>query len=936
MTEAPPRDVLGLLTAQALAFGLSLALLIVPANSLFLDAYGSEWLPVTYIATAIAGVAVAGLIARAARATRLVRLATASLGGLAALFVASWALLEAGADWVSGVLLVTFPIALQIGFVFIGGQAARLLDVLQMKSYFPRIVSGFALGFLLGGLLGVPLLALLGSTEALLLATAAAQLAFLGALLLTERRHPEVRRPGAAAGPRVARPSLRSLVTGLVALLLAYQLLSAAVAQTVGFLFFDRAAAQHSGEDLTRYLSGFTAVLNLVDMLFLALLVGPLTRRYGLRLGLTLNPAIVAGLLAIMAVVAAGPGVGSFAVFALAGVLRVADVTATDGTSRTSVNVAYKLVDEKERLAVQAVVEGIGMPVAIGATGVLLLLVDVAGLGVEGVIALGLVVAATWLAVALRVHRAYARSLAGAMRGRERVTALGGEEAAMHTLLRSDDARDVRLGLDLLAGEVSAAPLAELRRLAEGGDPELRLRALAGLAAGGDAHAAAEASAVARELALSGDVAGRRAAAAVLNGEDRRLLGTLLADAEPGVRLAALDAVGPGDGVHAEVVRRVVAAVEEPRTAGAAAAAVARLGEPAVRLVAAALDCEEPGRRLPLVRAAATAAAAHGGAIVAPALGDPDRSVVLAALEALGGAGGRRAADPALLDRVLADALALARDAGAARLALGGTDDALARALDDEAELARRLVIAVLALRHGERVRAAVRVIDHAEGERRALAIEALDVVALPRRGRGGAPARPPRSARPYGAAALARGLARRPRPRPGQPLALAVARGVCRARALTPAPPSRHAPGPGLVQQLAAQVVAAPARAAEHDHRAPGRRGAPAGHARVVRIERRHRQPLLRVEVEHPAPRAVELCALAGHHAGGEVRLAVGAVGQRQPAPGLRVEDAAVGIRAAPVADLAAVPAAQDRQDEPAVVREPDAAPAADHAGVG
>ena len=37
-------------------------------------------------------------------------------------------------------------------------------------------------------------------------------------------------------------------------------------------------------------------------------------------------------------------------------------------------------------------------------------------------------------------------------------------------------------------------------------------------------------------------------------------------------------------------------------------------------------------------------------------------------------------------------------------------------------------MIAVLALRHGEQVRAAVRVIDHAEGERRALAIEALDV----------------------------------------------------------------------------------------------------------------------------------------------------------------------------------------------------------------
>jgi hypothetical protein len=38
-------------------------------------------------------------------------------------------------------------------------------------------------------------------------------------------------------------------------------------------------------------------------------------------------------------------------------------------------------------------------------------------------------------------------------------------------------------------------------------------------------------------------------------------------------------------------------------------------------------------------------------------------------------------------------------------------------------------VIAVLALRHGDRIRAAVRVVDCEEGQRRALAIEALDVV---------------------------------------------------------------------------------------------------------------------------------------------------------------------------------------------------------------
>ena len=75
MSDAPPRGVVGLLTAQALAFGVTLALLIIPANALFLDAYGSEWLPATYIAIAVFGSGASALIARAARRTRLVRIA---------------------------------------------------------------------------------------------------------------------------------------------------------------------------------------------------------------------------------------------------------------------------------------------------------------------------------------------------------------------------------------------------------------------------------------------------------------------------------------------------------------------------------------------------------------------------------------------------------------------------------------------------------------------------------------------------------------------------------------------------------------------------------------------------------------------------------------------------------------------------------------------
>lgn len=732
------RGVVGLLTAEGFAFGVTLALLIVPANALFLDAYGAEWLPVTYIAIALVGTTVSAFIARAARRTRLARVAAASLGGLAMLYGASWAILVAGGVWVSAVLLVAFPIALQIGFVFIGGQAGRLLDVRQMKERFPHIVSGFAVGFLVGGLLGIPLLSLLGSTQDLLIATTVAQLIFLGLLLLTERRYPEVREAPTASAPAVARPPLRALfAAGLVLLLLVYQVLSAMGSQVIDFLFFDRASAQYSGDDLTRFLSAYTALVNLADILFLALLAGPLMRRYGLRLGLALNPAAVAAVLGVMTVVAAGGGAAAFSVFVLASVLRVVDIATTDGTTRTSINAAYQVVPMEERLAVQAVVEGIGVPIAIGATGVLLLALNVLDLGTGAVIVFGLVLALVWTVIAFRVYRSYKESLAGEMQRRSLVVggpSIAEEDDVVRALLQSDDARDVRLGLDLFSGVTSPASTVELRQVADHADPELRVRALAQLADSGDVRSVEELRRLVGEFARSADTSERRAAATALGearaaGVPRDSLAALLDDGDPMVRGAALDAVGSDDASNPDVVGRVVAAVVEPHTAGSAAAALGRLGDSGAPVLAATVADDRAPRRSPLLRAAAAASMEHGVAIIEPALHDPDRAVVLTALDALAAAGAGDIVPPDVLDEALEDAGTHAARALAARTSLDAEHTSLGRALDDEIDLARRLAIAVLVLRHGDRVRDAVRVVERADGQRRALAVEALDVI---------------------------------------------------------------------------------------------------------------------------------------------------------------------------------------------------------------
>lgn len=729
------RGVVLLLTAQAVAFGMTLALLLVPANSLFLNAYGSSWLPVTYVAIAAVGIPMSAVMARAVRRFPLVAVAVGVLGAFAAVFFCSWLVLVAGGSWISALLLVSFPILIQIGFVFIGGQAGRMLDVREIKVLFPRIVLGFAIGFLAGGLAGIPLLALLGSTRNLLLATTAFELVFLGLLLVTWRRHPQAlshHEGGApASGPR--QPLRRLLTQPFVLLVFGYQMLSAMGTQVVDFLFFDRASHRYTGDDMTRFLAQYTVVLNLVDILFLALLAGFLLQRLGLRFGLAANPVVVTVLVAAMLVPLALAGGGSLGVFTLAALARISDLALTDGTTRTSINAAYQVLPVDERLAVQTSVEGIGVPAAIGITGVLLLAFQLLPAMLSAVIVFAIVLCAAWTVVALAMSRAYRRALAASLQRRlldDHGLDLHGEAeaAALHSLLASDDGNEVRLGLDLVVRETSPAVLAELARLANDARPAVRLGALARLAmldgrAGG--RLADEISA----SASSAQSADRRAAAGALAiiGGDRTVLSQLLVDDDATVRLAALSSVGPDD---AAVLDPIVAALGHTATAAAAGRALRRLGPavaPAVNAMLAAGSTPTP-TALRLIRACRVLDDESGRAVLWNRLDDPDRLVSLAVLDAL-----RRTtvdqSSAAALGRVLHDGATHAARALTAIRSLGVQhDDPLGRALADEVDLARRLVVAVLAVRHGLEASTAVQALGSSDRSRRALALESLEI----------------------------------------------------------------------------------------------------------------------------------------------------------------------------------------------------------------
>ncbi|MGE5274515.1 MAG: hypothetical protein ACM3QU_12270 [Verrucomicrobiota bacterium] len=738
MSEPRPRQVVALLAGQAFAFGLGESLLLITANAIFLDAYGSKWLPLTYIAIAVVGTLLAAGVARMLRRWPLPRVALAAESAVAVLFLGAWAVLAAGGVWVSAPLLVLFPVLLQIGFIFVGGQAGRLLDLQQIKQSFPRVVAGFTAGFLAGGLVGTRLLSVLGATDRLLLVAVAAEIAFVVLLAVPARRFSERLGHVERSAIAVPRPPIRRLLTtSFVLLIIGYQVLSAAGTQLVEYLVFDRAAARYqSATDLADFLSRYTVVLNLIDMLFLALVAGLLLRRFGLRLGIAANPVAVTALVIAMLVTSAVWGEASLALFVLVATARIVDISLTDGTTRTSINTAYQVLPGEERLTVQSTVEGVGVPVAVGATGVLLFALRALNVSVTVIVGVTVVVCLVWALAGLFLYSEYARSIVAAFRRRllpDVPLDLAGEQAAaaLQRLVASDDGRDVRLGLDLLAGSTLPTERTELIRLAGDARAEVRVPALVRLSGDGVGDAPTRLGAEIATLATSGDAREREIAAQALAASvagDRRPLAALVRDPDPTVRAAALAAVAPGD---ESLVGAVLDALGQPATIGPAAAAIGRLGDAALPALQAAL--EEASRPVPvpalrLVRALRPASPELAAAGLGRYIEHPDRDLGLAVLSALAATGGAGSSLSATIDRTLqTDAEHAARCLAA--LAVVEPAPILERALRDELVLLRHRVLALLAVRHGaEVIGPAALGLAGGDESRRALAIEMLDV----------------------------------------------------------------------------------------------------------------------------------------------------------------------------------------------------------------
>lgn len=556
---------LSLLVGQGFFFGLMVGLVVISAFALLMSAYGAGALPWVYIVVAILGSLAFYGFAEAQRRWSLVQVSLVTEAVVVAFLATAWAgLAFAQAKWLAFAAMVVYSLLLQIGFVILGGQAGKLLDVRQIKRYFPRIVAGFVVGFIVAGGAATPLQRWLDGAEQLLLVAAIAAGIMLSLLLATNARyHPVLVRTGDGGPPRKPPSLPKVLAKRFVLLIFTYQMLSAMVTQLLEFMVMVAAGERFTGsEALASFYGVFSMVLNLTDLLFLALVAGILLSRFGLKFGLTFNPGGV--LVLLIAIVASGTVAGPLTplFFGLVLLIRVADMTFNDAATRGSINAAYQALPAHERVTVQAGVEGVGVPLALGLVGIILLLFNaMGGMNLVQVAGLALLLTVFWIGAALLVYRSYAANLLKTMRRR----ALGEAELTLddaglgviEQLAGSDELRDVRLALDMLQGAGHPALDDALLRLVHAGPDEIQVEALTRIEqiglqaalpavqalAAGDADARVQGAAIRALCALEeSDAVGRVAPALDSSADEVRLaaaVGLLRYGSVPGILAAA-------------------------------------------------------------------------------------------------------------------------------------------------------------------------------------------------------------------------------------------------------------------------------------------------------------------------------------------------------------------------------------------------------------
>lgn len=480
----------GLLSAFYAALVTAFILLQATTFGLFIAEYGSQNLPYAYLTVAVLGALVAYVYLRLSERISLEKLVTYNLIFTVLMFIIyRIGLASPFQRTVIFLLPLWFQTMINLANLAVWPLAGSTFDLRQAKRLFGLVGIGNWVANVIVGLIVAPIVTLVGLPNLLYFSIGWVIVAgLIFAVVVSDRKAIRETRP-AVIQPRPQQrmePKVSPLRSPYVRRILAYVMIWWISFYFIDNIFFDRAAVTfQDGAALAGFIGRLLSLTGILALITTTFLTGRILGRFGLRAGLIAMPAIVTFLLLATALL------GTFSpdsrwIFWLVALTKVVNIALGFSLSQTALTLLYQPLPGLQRGGVQTLAEGIFQPIAIGISGLMLLLFNtILRINAIGLSYIFMALAAAWLAAIISLVRHYPQALADALAHRRlgeatpdfsdpdslailRSSLKDPNPGVIIYALRALEANDpVRLRVDLpeLLPAFLAAPAIEVRRV---------------------------------------------------------------------------------------------------------------------------------------------------------------------------------------------------------------------------------------------------------------------------------------------------------------------------------------------------------------------------------------------------------------------------------------------------------------------------------------
>lgn len=367
-----------LLVMQSVFLGFFLGAFDVGANTLFLNNFGPEMIPMAIIISGLTGILLTSLYSYLQNRLPFSTLAVINLVTVFALTFA----LRAGyyfsdTKWLAFALFVLMGPLNIIAVVGFWGTAGRIFDLRQGKRIFGFIDTGQMVGVIVSSL-SIPFLITLGvQTKDLLYISAFSIFLALVFQIVIASKYPKQLKFKSSQDAKKGT-FINTLKIPYVRTMSLFVVLSMLVAFFVHYLFLSVADERFNNpEDLAKFFGGLMGTLTFVSVLIKTFVYGPLMKTYGLKISLLISPVVMmiitVGAAAVGSVFGYSMEAGSFTFFfLLISLSKFFQKAFKDSIEGPVIKIIYQSLPASIRHEVQARVDGTINETAALAAGVIL------------------------------------------------------------------------------------------------------------------------------------------------------------------------------------------------------------------------------------------------------------------------------------------------------------------------------------------------------------------------------------------------------------------------------------------------------------------------------------------------------------------------------------------------------------------------------------